>query len=197
MGSRPSVSSGHQGALSSILCRCFTSLSWKTEVFYGDFGMYLELNLQQAQDQQLKLREVKARRNECALCALVYDFLKEAGALKNELLDRRIILSGFRDERACGRHGAWKRTPTDEMAGELARDWQGHLSVSWIDGIRVSFEDYDTTDLEKDYPLLSLYMPLVRAPGKQAFLSRSFTAYIYSYPLNCVQLVGSILTDLL
>ena len=167
------------------------------EVSYGDFGIYLELNLEQATDQQLKLREVKARSSECALCALICDFIKRAGAMKDELLDRRIILSDFCDERARGPHSAWRGAFTNEINDQRARNEQGYIPVSWIDGIRVSFADYDTTDLEKNYPLLSLYMPLVRAPGKQVFLSRCCTAYMYSFPLNCVKLVGSILTGVL
>lgn len=104
--------------------------------------------------------------------------------MNDELLDRRIILSGFRDERARHQHDAWVGIWTDEMNEQRARRRQGHLCVNWIDGIRVSFEDYDRTDLEKDYPLLCLYMPLARAPGKQAFLSKSCTAYIYSCSLD-------------
>ena len=64
--------------------------------------------------------------------------------------------------------------------------------MSWIDGIRMSFEDYDRTKLEKDYTLLRQYMPLVRAPGKQNFLLNC-TAYMYLYSLSCVESVRSIL----
>ena len=170
MASQPSVSGSHEASFSSILCWSCTSLSWKTkEVSYGDFGMYLEPNLQQAKDQQLKLREIKARSSECALCALVYDFIKGAGTMTDELLDRRIILSGFRDERARGQHGNLVGTLTEEMNEQRAHHRQGHLSLSWIVGIRVAFEDYDRTDVEKDYPLLCLYVPLGRAPDKANF----------------------------
>ena len=151
-------------------------------------------------EQQLKLREIKARRSECALCALVSDFIKNAGAMRDELLDRGVILSGFRDERARGQHGSWVGPLTDEsdaINDDRVPDRRGNFPVRWIDGIRVSFEDYDRTNLEKDFPLLSLYMPLVRAPGTQALLSRSCTAYMYLRSLNCVKSVRSILTGCL
>ena len=89
--------------------------------------------------------------------------------MEYELLDRKIILSAFRDKRARHQHGAWNGTWTEEMNEQRAHHRQGHLSVSWIVGIRVAFEDYDRTDVEKDYPLLCLYVPLGRAPDKANF----------------------------
>ncbi|KIW41292.1 uncharacterized protein PV06_06864 [Exophiala oligosperma] len=123
-------------------------MRWKLQkVKYHPRGKGFKVELQRPETSQLKLRDVVIGKNRCDFCALLYNFITGAGAMQDELLDKRIVLSSYRDDRV-----------RDDFEMELA-----------INGIRVAFQDHDQIELETKYPVLCQYLPLTKVPGPSGF----------------------------
>lgn len=122
-------------------------MRWKLQkVKYHPRGKGFKVELQRPETSQLKLRDVVIGKNRCDFCALLYNFITGAGAMQDELLDKRIVLSSYRDDRV-----------RDDFEMELA-----------INGIRVAFQDHDQIELETKYPVLCQYLPLTKVPGEES-----------------------------